>query len=171
MLDADLLPLTANRWAIPVLAHLRRQSGARFSVLLASLKPPRSSLAATLDLLIAQGLVCRNPGYGHPLRPEYLLTPVGCAVAGRCDRIVAAGEALNLGPIGRWELPVIDRLGHDRAGFTALQRSLTPITPRALQLCLDRMRRRELVDRTGLPQRPIYQLEAAGWRMFDALSG
>ncbi len=31
---------------------------------------------------MALGLVIRNPGYGHPLRPEYILTPEGHAAAG-----------------------------------------------------------------------------------------
>ena len=34
----------------------------------------RDSLRRALDALIALGYVRRNEGYGHPLRPEYLIT-------------------------------------------------------------------------------------------------
>src|ERR671932_1580387 len=88
----ELIALFHHRWSAAVLAELRRTRGTRFVVLSKSLGVGRESLRRTLDALIELGLVRRNPGYGHPLRPEYLLTRRGEAVAGRLARLPAAGD-------------------------------------------------------------------------------
>ena len=49
--------------------------------MLARLGLSRSMLTASLTQLIEAGWLQRNPGHGHPLRPEYVLTD-----AGRADR-------------------------------------------------------------------------------------
>ena len=48
--------------------------GSRFAVMLARLGLSRSALAASLAQLQEAGWLRRNPGHGHPLRPEYVLT-------------------------------------------------------------------------------------------------
>ena len=70
-----LAQLFHHRWAVPVLAELHRTSGSRFVTLHRRLGIGRESLRRTLASLAEQDLVARNPGYGHPLRPEYVLTP------------------------------------------------------------------------------------------------
>ncbi|MGH2451320.1 MAG: winged helix-turn-helix transcriptional regulator, partial [Candidatus Limnocylindria bacterium] len=66
-----------HRWAAPVLAELDRSRGSRFVTLSNRLALSRESLRRTLTALIDAGLVMKNPGYGHPLRPEYILTERG----------------------------------------------------------------------------------------------
>ena len=63
-----------------MLAELERQRGARFVALANRLGVSRDSLTRTLGALIDAGFVARNPGHGHPLRPEYILTKRGVPV-------------------------------------------------------------------------------------------
>jgi len=82
--------------------------GAKFITLAHALGVSRASLSATLNHLIALGLVRRNPGHGHPMRPEYLLTDAGAALARHCaalDRPVARNGGPDLA-YRKWTLPL-----------------------------------------------------------------
>ena len=69
----------------------------------------RESLRRTLGALIDGGLVGRNPGYGHPLRPEYVLTRAGERIAGACRPLVEQLRRGNLEDVGlkKWSMPVV----------------------------------------------------------------
>ena len=84
----DLIAIFHHRWSAPVLAELLRQKGSRFAALVGTLGVGRESLRRTLDSLLELGLVARNPGYGHPLRPEYVLTRSGEVAARRCAKLL-----------------------------------------------------------------------------------
>jgi DNA-binding HxlR family transcriptional regulator len=172
--DADLRRLVAGRWLVPLLALVGAEDGARFAVMLAKLGLSRSALAASLAHLQEAGWLRRNPGHGHPLRPEYILTPAGEPVAAFCSRVMAEREKLGLDPdqMPRWSLPLISTLGRDRARFSALRASLTPVTPRALSLTLKQMLSTELVDRAledEFPPIAIYGLTGRGLRLAEAM--
>ena len=85
---STLVALFHNRWSVPILAELHRQRGSRFVTLARTLGMSRESLRRTLAALIESGLVGRNPGYGHPLRPEYVLTTRGDRIASRSRPLV-----------------------------------------------------------------------------------
>jgi DNA-binding HxlR family transcriptional regulator len=142
----ELIALFHHRWAAPVLAELERQKGSRFAALAGLLGLGRETLRRTLDGLITLGLVARNPGYGHPLRPEYVLTTRGKAVARRCRRLLEAmGDERELA-LRKWSLPVLVALR--RAGrFTELRDELPGITPRALAIALKDLQAAGLVER------------------------
>ena len=78
---ADLIALSRNRWAVALLADVAAHNGARFVELLHRLDLSRDSLSRTLDAAKAAGWIVPNPGRGHPLRPEYLLTQDGARMA------------------------------------------------------------------------------------------
>ena len=122
--DPLLLQLGSHRWLIPLLADLAAHRGARFVELVHRLGLPRDSLARTLDAAAAIGWVARNPGHGHPLRPEYMLTEAGAAAAARAAAIADAQQGIGLPPAAatRWGLPLVAGIGagHDR--FNALSR-------------------------------------------------
>jgi DNA-binding HxlR family transcriptional regulator len=124
-------------------------------------------LAASLAALQEAGWLIRNPGHGHPLRPEYVLTPAGEPVAAFCQGVMARRERLGLEPgqLPRWSLPLIVRLDAEKARFSALRQALRPVTPRALSLTLKQMLSVGLVDRAledDFPPIAIYDLTGRG---------
>jgi DNA-binding HxlR family transcriptional regulator len=143
----DLIELFHYRWAAPVLAELRRQKGSRFVTLARMLGVGRESLKRTLTALIELDLVARNPGYGHPLRPEYVLTHRGEAVAKRCQKLLAALDGNADVALRKWSLPVLAAL--ERPGrFSELRAALPGVTARALALALKDLQSAGLVDRS-----------------------
>ena len=106
---STLVALFHNRWSVPILAELHRQRGSRFVTLTRTLGLSRESLRRTLAALIDGGLVGRNPGYGHPLRPEYVLTTLGERIAAAWRPLV---ERLRTGgleevALKKWSMPVV----------------------------------------------------------------
>src|SRR3990167_5943514 len=102
--DPLLIQLGSHRWLVPLLADLAAHRGARFVELIHRLGLSRDSLTRTLDAAATIGWVQRNPGHGHPLRPEYRLTEAGAAPAARAAAIADAQRAVG-GPAAagtRW---------------------------------------------------------------------
>ncbi len=172
--EQDLRRLTAGRWLVPLLAHLAEEQGSRFAVMLAKLGLSRSVLVASLAALQEAGWLIRNPGHGHPLRPEYVLTPTGEPVAGFCQGVMAQRRRLGLSPgqLPRWSLPLIARLDAEHARFSALRHALHPVTPRALSLTLKQMLQVDLVDRAltdEFPPAATYGLTRRGRELASAM--
>ena len=157
-----LRQLSSGRWLIPILAAMAAEHGSRFSVLGRRLAMSKSILSRSLDRLEELELIAPNPGHGHPLRPEYLLTEQGRSVAEWARTIVSEQLRLDIAPrtLGRWSLPVLAELRNEPKRFTALQRSLAPVTPRALSLELTGLRSAQLISRFG-PE-PFYGLTGRG---------
>lgn len=171
--DPLLIQLGRHRWLIPLLADLAAHRGARFVELIYRLGLPRDSLTRTLDAAAAIGWTQRNPGHGHPLRPEYILTEAGIAAAARAATIADAQAAIGLPPGGatRWGLPLVAGIGagHDR--FNALSRLLAPATPRALSQGLAALGEQGLVRREVIDRRPptsLYGLTGKGRVLAEA---
>src|SRR4051812_19869059 len=89
---------------------MNRTRGSRFATLTGTLGVSGESLRRTLAFLVEESLVARNPGHGHPLRPEYVLTERGTEIAPACADVLAAlgpNEAVGL---KKWSLPVLAEL-------------------------------------------------------------
>jgi DNA-binding HxlR family transcriptional regulator len=172
---STLPELFHHRWAVAVLAELDRTSGSRFVTLTNRVGLSRESLRRTLAALIEGGLAARNPGYGHPLRPEYVLTARGARVAPVCGDLVAGLRELGVEEtaLKKWSLPIVLALGGPgRRRFSALQEALREITARALALALKDLTAADLVDRTvtdGYPPASLYSLTRAGARLLPVL--
>lgn len=169
MSTPDLIALFHHRWAPPALALLGERGGARFVELQRRLGVGRESLTRALDALVATGLVRRDTGYGHPLRPEYLVTAHGRSAAGLAARVLAAGDSEVL--LRKWSVPILAQLGEGRR-FSELRASLGEISPRALALALRELEEARLVRREVVPTRPpstVYRTTARGRRVHDAL--
>jgi DNA-binding HxlR family transcriptional regulator len=152
-----------HRWAVPVLAELRRRRGARFIELRNALSVSRDSLARTLAALIKADLVARNPGHGHPLRPEYILTPDGARIADVCSRLLVELDGLEEVGLRKWSMPVIRALGDGPLRFSAVRSALVGVTPRALALALKELQGAGLVERRvtdDYPPGTVYGLTA-----------
>jgi DNA-binding HxlR family transcriptional regulator len=177
---ASLIGLCHHRWTVPVLAELDRTGGTRAVTLMRRLDVGRESLQRTLDALIERGLVRRNPGYGHPLRPEYLLTERGCHVGPSCRLLLDGLRALDLESVGlnKWSVPVLVTLcaGDDARAqrFSELRERLPGISPRALTLALKALTDAGVVDRTVLatfPPATTYELARRGRALEPAVRG
>jgi DNA-binding HxlR family transcriptional regulator len=149
---SNLIALCHHRWSLPVIAEIGRTRGSRFATLTGRLGVAGESLRRTLAYLQEEGLVERNPGYGHPLRPEYLLTPGGRTVAPRAQRLVKAIAGHEDVGLKKWSLPVLAELTEPRR-FSELRAAL-PITARALALALADLESAGLVHRSVTEDRP-----------------
>lgn len=175
-----LIELTRRRWTLPIVAALYRDQGCRFAALVHEIErasgaedggptPASASVRESLDHLIALGLAARNPGYGHPLRPEYILTDEGLAIGRACSEVDATVRRVNgLGAVlyRRWSLPIVRVVADgDGARFGEIRNALrdaggTSVTDRAVSLALTSLRTGGVVERileadTG-PIRGVY---------------
>lgn len=177
---SNLESLFHHRWAVPILAELERSRGARFVTLAHRLGLGRESLTRTLAALVSAGLVERNPGYGHPLRPEYILTGAGKRLGPHAVALADALAALELRDVGlrKWSMPVVFALAPDGGRrFSELRAALPGSTPRAMTFALKDLAGAGLVERTvtdGFPPGTVYRLTrradqvAAAVRALDA---
>jgi DNA-binding HxlR family transcriptional regulator len=165
-----------HRWAAPVLAELHRSKGSRFVTLSNRLGLGRDSLRRTLTALIDAGLVMKNPGYGHPLRPEYVLTERGTSVAPSCARLIAALERLDANDVGlkKWSMPAVLALAGGECRYSELRKRLPEVTPRALTLALKDLAAAQLIERRVTPDYPpatVYRLRSRAQPLARILSG
>lgn len=150
-MDARTLPgLFHHRWTAPILAELHRANGAKFITLVARLGIPRESLSRTLASLIRAGWVRRNPGHGHPMRPEYLPTRRGRRLGWACERLLFELRRRDLEGVAlkKWSMPVLHALAGGPRRFGELKRTLGPVTTRALTLAIKDLVGAGLVRRT-----------------------
>ncbi len=64
----------------------------RFVELELKLGVGRDSLRRAMEALICLGYAQRNEGYGHPLRPEYVITDAGRSAADLASRLTGRGS-------------------------------------------------------------------------------
>ena len=169
-----LAALFHRRWAVPVLAELAAGPGAKFVTLVRRLGVSRETLRATLDELILAGWVMRNPGTGHPMRPEYLLTARGRRLAPPSSRLVDEVRRLDIEPLAfrKWTMPVAYVLGGSPHRFSELRSELAGVSPRALTLSLKDMCDADLVGREVIDDYPpvtSYRLETRARTLVRAL--
>lgn len=160
---STLAALCHHRWSLPVLAEIGRTRGSRFATLTGRLGVTGESLRRTLAYLQEEGLATRNTGYGHPLRPEYLLTPRGRKLVPRISKLLAALAGHEDVGLKKWSLPVLAELSEPRR-FSELRARLA-VGPRALALALQDLESASLVRRTVTDDRPPqtrYEVTPAG---------
>jgi DNA-binding HxlR family transcriptional regulator len=162
-----LVTLFHHRWSAPILAQLELDDGGRFVTLQHRLDVNRDSLHTTLEQLIRRGWVMRNPGYGHPLRPEYLLTEEGRAMAPACAALMKTLDRTGIvqPALRKWSMPVAMGVNWGAERFGALRLMLPQATNRALALALKDLQGVQVVNRRVLddyPPTPLYALTRRG---------
>ncbi len=159
----QLIALFHRRWACPVLAELARTEGAKFVTLVHKLESSPGAMREALDTLIDLDWIRRNPGYGHPMRPEYILTRRGEKLAPVCLRLEGALGDLGARAVARrkWSMPVLHAVGEGPTRFSEIPRLLTGITDRALSIALRDLSGAAVVARHVLDSRPPVSAYAA----------
>lgn len=161
-----LVNITSRAWTLPILASLNDGIPGRQAPLLAATGASRTAFAQSMDHLISLGLLERNPGHGHPLRPEFRLTPLGKTAGQLASAVQRLSGEEDQDLLRRsWTLPVITTL-HRPSQFTAIKRRLETISDRALSHSLqsmeDRCWVRRSVDEAARPPKPIYSVINTG---------
>jgi DNA-binding HxlR family transcriptional regulator len=162
-----LIALCHHRWSIPILAELHRDNGAKFVTLVQRLKISRDALSRTLEALIQLGLIKHNTGYGHPLRPEYILTPTGKQIGQNALELlhqIQQLEATNTA-LKKWTLPILHAIHHGINRFSSLRETLPNISPRALTLTLQDLEQLAWLTRSE----GGYELSANGKKLAETL--
>ena len=162
-----LVKLTSRAWSLSILAQMDRGVPGRQASLIAATGAGRTAFRQSLDHLIGLGLIERNPGYGHPLRPEFRLTARGSVIAATANRVETLVRQASEQRLLRraWSLPVLGASREPRY-FGEIKSQLSPITDRALSQSLKLLESRRWlqreVDMTGRPARARYQAANAG---------
>jgi DNA-binding HxlR family transcriptional regulator len=148
---AALARITHHRWALPVLAELHAQRGSKFITLVNRLGAHRLAVSDALHSLTTLGLVIPNPGYGHPLRPEYILTARGQHLAPSCTELLDRLHRARLADVGlrKWTLPTLLAIDQGAARFSDIRNALAPATDRALARTLSDSSTARLVARAA----------------------
>jgi len=160
-MDIELfVNITSRAWALPILSNMHAGVAGRQAPLLAATGASRTSFVHSMDHLITMGLLERNPGYGHPLRPEFRLTPLGTTAAVIANKIQSIAVDQDQDLLRRsWTLPILTSL-NTPSRFNDIKRTLPAITDRALSQSLKTMEVkswvRRNVDETARPPRSIY---------------
>lgn len=161
------LPWFTHKWAGPALVELDDASGLKFVALQRVLNVTQRALRLTLDDLLQEGFVARNPGHGHPMRPEYLVTPIGRGWARRYRALWRLGQARGVAPVLllRWALPILAALDGKERRYTELRAKLRPATDRSLSATLRHLVWAGLIARTvgdAYPPATFYALTELG---------
>lgn len=144
----DLVNLCSRTWSLKALALMAADCPARVSPLAAQAGCGRTAMSDSVSHLVALQLLERNPGRGHPLRPEYRLTPLGQATA----QWALALDSMVSDPLdqllcrGKWALPVVSTLNPVQR-YSAMKKQLAPVTDRALSICLGKLTAQNWVAR------------------------
>ncbi len=162
----DFVNMTSRAWVIPILSKLNDGVPGRQAALINATGANRAALVKSIEHLIELGLLERNPGHGHPLRPEFRLTEEGIIMAKIAQKIEGAVEKDHNELVRRsWTLPVLSLL-HKPSYFIDFKMKLNTITDRALSQSLKTLEDHNWVERnvisTQRPPRPIYSAVNAG---------
>ncbi len=178
-MDINLLvKITQRAWSMNILALMHEGTAGRQATLLAKTGAGRTAFAQSLHHLIELNLVQRNPGHGHPLRPEYILTELGHYVAERAYKIGKIGhidsQLEDRALLRRaWTLPIL-AISSEPIHFGGLKNQLLPITDRALSQSLKQLEAcswmQRDVDISQRPARSIYQAQGVGSQIGQLIS-
>jgi len=152
--------IASRAWALPILSKLHEGVPGRQAPLLTATGASRTAFAQSMEHLIKLGLLELNPGHGHPLRPEFRLTPIGINAAALAHKVQSVSGDEDQDLLRRsWTLPVLTSL-YTPSHFSDIKRNLLTITDRALSQSLKSLEERDWVLRSvnnaARPPKSIY---------------
>jgi len=147
MVNREFVQLCSKAWSLRVLVYLYNGKDARISPMAHHLNAGRTAVTASLHYLIELGYVKRARGHGHPLRPAYVLSKRGAAVAAWALELDEQLKPEHWAVAARtWSLPVM-RLTSITPRFGKLRQELAPITDRALSQTIKTLHGYQWIDR------------------------
>ncbi|WP_298936091.1 winged helix-turn-helix transcriptional regulator [uncultured Ruegeria sp.] len=164
---STLVKLTSRAWSLNILALLHSGLPGRQAPLLAATNASRTAFASSLAHLVQLGMIERNPGHGHPLRPEFRLTTTGRQAAEMAQSFVkTVPDEREFGLLRKtWTVPILALTGSPYR-FSMIKSDLSPITDRALSSSLHQLEaqdwiRRDIVTSGRMPF-PTYKAVNTG---------
>ncbi|MEM9667862.1 MAG: winged helix-turn-helix transcriptional regulator [Pseudomonadota bacterium] len=146
--NSSFVKLCSKAWTLPVLACLAEGTPCRVAPIAAKLGAGRTSVSAAFPHLLELRLLQKNPGHGHPLRPEFELTVDGKALSDWAASVLADMPGKDHAFIRKqWTLPIL-RLFHRPRRYCDIRSQLQPITDRALSISLKEMTALNWISRT-----------------------
>lgn len=170
----SLVKLTSRAWSLNILTLLHSGVPGRQAPLLAATSASRTSFASSLEHLVQLGFLERNPGHGHPLRPEFRLTRTGIEAAEMASRIVGAvpDETESALLRRRWTVPILS-LTDAPQRFSVLRSGLVTVSDRALSISLHQLEEREWlrrdIDTSERAPHPTYRAVNRGIEINQAI--
>lgn len=169
-----LVNLSSRAWSVDILAELATGTPGRQAALLSATGAGRTAFAASLTNLLELGMIERNPGHGHPLRPEFRLTPKGkkaAAIASKVKGLV--GDPSESALIRRtWTVPILAVTSRPRY-FGEIRHDLRDVSDRSLSVSLRQLEARSWIQRkvdvSGRPPRPTYEAADLGADLSNAI--
>ena len=121
------------------MAYMHYQNDPRISPITHHFSASRTSISSALQHLIELRYLRKNSGHGHPLRPAYLLTAKGRAIAEWAAELDSFLEPTDWKIARRaWALPILrEMIPESRYG--ELRSKLSPVTDRALSVTLKKL--------------------------------
>ena len=162
-MDINLLvKITSKAWSLQILSLLHEGIPGRQAPLLKASGAGRTAFVQSLHHLINLQLIERNPGHGHPLRPEFRLTETGKAISPIAHKIL--NDTALIGQHGllrkTWTIPIL-AVANTPKYFSQIKFELQPVTDRALSQSLTQLQNQNwigrLIDAQSRPPRPLYQ--------------
>lgn len=170
-----IVNIAAKAWSLAILSAMHEGVAGRQADLLTATGAGRSAFAQSMTHLVELGLIERNPGHGHPLRPEFRLTEAGREAAAIADAVFEAAAASPHRDLLRrtWTVPVLALVREPRP-FNEIGRPLRTITNRALSQALKSLEACDWVVRTvdenARPPRAFYHAKGTGAAIARAAS-
>ena len=170
---SQLVNLTSRAWCLPILSAMHSGTAGRQAPLIHATGAGRTAFAQSMAHLIEIGVMERNPGHGHPLRPEFRLTPHGVKAAEIAHSVQSAAAPQNRDLLRRsWTVPILASLTQPRH-FKDIKIRLPAATDRALSQSLKLLESNTLLDRrvdiAAHPPRPIYSATNDGKAISQAV--
>lgn len=167
-MDINLLVnITSRAWSLSILAKMHSGVPGRQAQLLSATSASRTAFAQSLHHLVDLEVLERNPGHGHPLRPEYRLTALGKKVARAAHRIDHITPRLTDHNLIRraWTVPVLAVAAHPLS-YSNIKEALPKVTDRALSQTLKGLISQEWISqdrrRAAGPHRAVYHASNNG---------
>ena len=171
----QIVKVSAKSWALKILALMHNGVPGRQAPLLAATTAGRTAFGQSLQYLVEIGMLERNPGHGHPLRPEFRLTEAGTQAASMAAAVLALVEEDESGfALMRktWTLPILSVLKEQKR-FSEIKSLLPAITDRALSQALLQVEEKGWLNRDivleGRHPFPIYQTVGLGADIADKI--